>query len=142
MSIKELFTRILTAIKTLQKDYIVDEYILPTGPSTAVSNKWNWRKWDSGVVECWGWFTSSSLTWAAFGTTGFYYSTNYWTISLPFDFASTNYTISAMVEAMGNNFGWPARTTNYYVSSFDVGFVRNGNTGSCTLDLYVRGRWK
>lgn len=121
-------------------DYVVEEYLVPIG--TSGNSVWNYRKWNSGLVECWGWFSTSSLTWSAFGSTGFYYSSNYWTITLPFEFASTNYTISGHVEAMGNNFGWVARTTNYTKSTVDVGFVRNGNTGSCIMDLYVRGRWK
>jgi len=43
-------------------DYVVDQYI------TGDRNKWSWRKWNSGVSECWGWFEfkiSALIEWNA-----------------------------------------------------------------------------
>lgn len=42
MSIKALLTRILEALSV---DYVVEE---------GTSGIWTYRKWDSGIAECWG----------------------------------------------------------------------------------------
>lgn len=53
MSIKTLLTRILNAIKSLQdRDYIIEE---------GTSGRWTYRKWNSGIAECWKWVTEDNL---------------------------------------------------------------------------------
>lgn len=57
MSIKALLTRILEALKT---DYVVEE---------GTNGIWTYRKWNSGIAECWGWHstTVTASEWSAWG---------------------------------------------------------------------------
>ena len=50
MSIKALLTRILEALKT---DYVVEE---------GTSGIWTYRKWNSGIAECWGYISVTSTS--------------------------------------------------------------------------------
>ena len=51
MSIKALLTRILNWMG------LIDDYIVEQG----TSGIWTYRKWNSGVAECWGYTASASI---------------------------------------------------------------------------------
>lgn len=56
LDVKKLLTKILNTIKT---DYIVEE---------GTSGSWTYRKWNSGIAECWGvanLSTTISSTWGS-----------------------------------------------------------------------------
>lgn len=52
MSIKTLLTRILNWIG------LVDDYIVERGSD----GLWTYRKWDSGIAECWGYISATSTS--------------------------------------------------------------------------------
>ncbi len=80
-------------------DYIVDEYL-----SGGTAGDWSWRKWNSGIFECWA---SHSVTLTADSTTGsLYYSTSCYA-QLPKLTGTTYAATGAIAEvACGNNMMW------------------------------------
>ena len=56
MSIKEWMTRVMNALKV---DYIVEE---------GTSGIWTYRKWKSGIAECWGKHVTTVSSWGAWGS--------------------------------------------------------------------------
>lgn len=95
-------------------DYIVEQ---------GTSGNWTYRKWNSGVAECWGRTSISGLT------------TN---VKLPFTFANTNYETQVTLIANTNS------ATNVtaivaYSSSVSIG-VNTVPSGGARL--FVIGRWK
>lgn len=57
------FDKIDTAIQNLKEDYVVAQGTekTPTGGSMQPVN-WHWRKWASGLAECWGETTSTDYS--------------------------------------------------------------------------------
>lgn len=98
---------------------IVAEYIVEQG----TSGIWTYRKWASGVAECWGRITISGLT---------------ATTDLPFTFANTSYETQVTLINNSNN------ATNVTAITSNVGSVSIGvNTAlSGGARLYIIGRWK
>lgn len=124
-----------TRIDTLEShDYIVEQ---------GTSGIWTYRKWDSGIAECWCYHSTSDLTWTQYANISpysLYYSSG-WNFSLPFTLTDTSYALNATCLTAGSNFGWIARGSKT-TSSFILYIVRNGNTGSCYVDVSIKGRWK
>lgn len=56
MSIKQILTRILNELAN--RDYITEQ---------GTDGIWTYRKWKSGVSECWGTMTQSITSWSAWG---------------------------------------------------------------------------
>lgn len=54
-----------SSISDNEADYIVEQ---------GTSGIWTYRKWNSGISECWGNVTWSVTTWTQCGTSGIYYS--------------------------------------------------------------------
>lgn len=111
-------------------DYIVDY---------GTSEFWTYRKWNSGVAECWGiWTGTLSNYGTVLGGYGYYTSVNFPTglfSAIP---------IVTYSAAMEYNFALtgtitPAITT----SGCNVYLVSNGS-GSRTVSFYIRviGKWK
>lgn len=129
LDLKALLSKILDALKV---DYVVEE---------GTSGRWTYRKWNSGIGECWcddTWTT----TWS-FYTTGLYISGTLTKVT-PFTFYNADSTahVSVNVKSAGSNWGWSAITrfsTNNLVA---FGVVRNGNTGNVSASIYCVGRWK
>lgn len=135
VGIKGVLAKILNAIKSLQdRDYIVEQ---------GTDGIWTYRKWNSGIAECWGYTSTASLTWTVYANTSPYtlYFSNSWNFSLPFAFTDTSYVINANCLVPGSNYGWVARGSKA-TTGFTLNIVRNGNTGTCYMDVTVKGRWK
>lgn len=133
MSIKEWMIRVINALKV---DYIVEE---------GTSGIWSYRKWNSGIAECWCYTSTSSLTWTAYmaspSVNPYLYYSSGWSFNLPFTLTNTSYVLNATCLTAGPNFGWVARGSKT-TSSFILYIIRNGNSGSCGVDVSVKGRWK
>lgn len=100
-------------------EVIVAEHIVEQG----TSGIWTYRKWASGVAECWGRITFSGLT----------ANTN-----LPFAFANTSY--ETQVTLINNsNSATNVTSIASYVNSVIIGvnIVPSGGAR-----LYIIGRWK
>lgn len=98
----------------VEADYVVEQ---------GTSGIWAYRKWNSGIAECWGRTSISGST------------TN---VSLPFTFADTNYEAQVTLIANSNS------ATNVtaivaFSSSVSIG-VNTVPSGGARL--FVIGRWK
>lgn len=95
-------------------DYIVDQ---------GTSGIWTYRKWNSGIAECWGRISISGLT---------------TTTNLPFTFANTSYeTQVTLINNSNSATNVTAITSNAGSVSIGVNIVPSGGAR-----LYIIGRWK
>ena len=115
---------------TSKADYVVEE---------GVSGIWRYRKWASGIAECWGATASTSHAMTSQSNNGWYASEQY---SLP----SGLFTAVTNVQANRNGggglvfisvYGTSTSTINYYVCT-----VSGSMTSSFSILLSVKGRWK
>ena len=110
-------------------DYVVDQ---------GVSDIWTYRKWASGIAECWGKGTKTMTHYATYG--GFYaYYTDF---TLPSGLF-TSITEHHYIATVGTGFAIPAggqvtSTTNFRVYTLSS----SSGSQSCTFDMVAKGRWK
>lgn len=106
-----------------------------------ITNNWTWRKWESGVAEC---FYSTTIE----PTTGT--GTKYHTVTLPFSFSNNKYFVSVTGtktcnlsyyhdfyiadSSVNDGRGTNSILFNYYSS--------NSSGYSFSFTVYVMGRWK
>lgn len=146
---KKTYTSGQTAITADNLNAIQDELIRVGGAGTApvadyiveqgTSDIWTYRKWSSGIAECYG--TISSVPYNCPGYNGF-------NVYLPFTFSNTSYTVvvqptinglfisyHAIMNGSGNN----SKTTTKFILSYDY----TGSTAyQVPFDIHVFGRWK
>ena len=103
-----------TGVSPIQEDYIVEQ---------GTSGIWTYRKWNSGIAECWGRITISGLT---------------TTTNLPFTFADTSYeTQVTLINNSNNATNVTAIVSNVGSVSVGVNIVPSGGAR-----LYIIGKWK
>jgi len=103
------------------------------------SGNWSYRKWNSGVAECWyyKWVTPTALSSAAqVLTKGFTHQ-----ITFPFDFVDANYTAVASV-AHSNGYGVVVRVEHTSASQLRVTWEGSDDVLSTALNICVKGYWK
>lgn len=106
------------------------------------SNQWSYRKWSNGVVELWSIHYWASLTWTAYLSTGLYYS-NFTSYQYPFDVLTNKSPVMVgNVRYVNANVGWLANLDIFDARHCKGTVVRNGNSGSVYVSLYVKGMWK
>ena len=124
-------------------DYIVEE-----NTETQTGITWYYRKWASGVAECWGRFIST-VTWSKWGNA--YQGTpspSY--VTYPTGLFSTNPILSAVCYSTDGNSGTmgveffaaasTSRTPNIYAMRPDSGTVPS--SFEAAFDISARGLWK
>lgn len=104
------------------------------------SGIWSYRKWSSGVSECWGVYTAASLNCGKINSGGFYHSDTV-TVNFPTGlFAST-----PIVVCDGGSYSYMNFVRDFGSSATQVLFRAMGLI-STTTDVYVRihakGKWK
>ena len=113
-------------------DYIVEE---------GTSGIWSYRKWNSGIAECWGKQTISNATWNAWGNA--YVSLVISGVEYPFTFIETPDEIMTVSTPAGSCYPL-IYADNTTTTSGRAQTVRPG-TGSTTAITYhyrICGRWK
>ena len=98
--------------------------------SKGETNGWTWNKYAGGMVECFGQFSSDSITWSTL-ISGLYKGV--FPILLPFGISQPR--IYATVESCGTDDGWIANAM-----STGINIIRTGNTGTVTINVLVRGK--
>lgn len=104
------------------------------------SGVWTFRKWKSGIAECWGTPSIQSGAWN--GSSNLYYTTK--SVSLPSGLFTGSPNVMLTVREAGGAAVTPA-TTVPSAGSFSATFVRfYGGTDDVLLTLaaYAIGRWK
>lgn len=134
----ENMEKIDEAYADLSVDYVVAQ---------GVQGKWRYRRWNSGLAECWyaaegntgAWrWWSTKADWLQYGSNVLYAEYPLTFAELPMEFASaTCSTTDCWLDRTGGQ--TVSRSSNYYVTT-------QGDTaktaGTYRLQLYVVGRWK
>lgn len=114
-------------------DYIMEE---------DVSGIWRYRKWASGIAECWG-IWSGSLTHYSTPTTGLY--GYYVVMGLPAIFLSNVLPVIQVTAGVGNGFAWSGASmpNTYTGTSFNAYAISTlSGTNTVTFNMTVKGLWK
>lgn len=116
---------------TAVADFIVDQ---------GTDGMWVYRKWNSGIAECWGRSTvSGAFTSSVFGSATAYYSNN--VLTFPFTFTeSPIVTVGAHDTGTGLCSGEVDGISTTGVTVRVVGGTSAWNTA--TIDVHVIGKWK
>ena len=108
----------------------LSDYILTRG----TTDGWSWRKYASGVVEAWKQVTvnASDVSWSSFLSI---YS-GYADVSYPFTIS--NAVVTASMNDSGD-IGWISSAKAEDTSKARLTIVRQGNSGTMTINVFVRG---
>ena len=126
-----------SSLASTVKDYVVE---------TGTSGIWTYRKWNSGIAECWGIYTMASSCTLAWGSL-FYSNKTCARINYPFTFTSRpQETVSLRLDAYS---AWPyadseGKGMNTTTQTAVYGFLRPSSMGETTIryEFTVIGRWK
>lgn len=122
----------VTSVNGKTGDVVETDYILEQG----TSGIWTYRKWNSGVYECWGTYAETSST--AFAAVGNVFYRIISGISLPITFAEKP-TVTTSIE-MGNV--GSSSVTAYTSSVSIVVLSSSAQARSVTANIRVSGKWK
>lgn len=134
LDLKALLAKILDALKV---DYIVEE-------DTATPDSygtWTYRKWKSGVAECWRPLSSGSF--APVSSVGGFYGRVLGTYLFPTDlFVTRPYSVFVNIDSWGTGYFW-GQARSVTQASYQVTLWRNDNASSAmTGGVYAIGFWK
>lgn len=118
--------------KLLNCDHVVEE---------GTSGGWTYRKWKSGVAECWRQLSISNVTFSAASPISGLYQSADMTVTFPFPF--TEYPVTNVnTSAVAGDYGWIGRVGNGTSSIIVRAFKRSSTTGQVSLAISVKGKWK
>ena len=114
------------------------DYVVEIGKSGI----WTYRKWNSGIAECWGIYSASGVNLTANHYSGFYYSASI-SVSLPFAFAAAPVGIYSGGCTDYITFvtptGQPTTTqARFWIACLDAG----AKNCSVSVGMMIRGKWK
>lgn len=137
--VKTSIESVENSVESLETDIntcLAREYIVEQG----TSNGWTYRKWSSGIMECWGLFSGYSVNYAT-GGLGYLHKVNF---EYPVTFANSGTIPTAIVK-----FGSGLASVVSFTSSeygcwliFDANLSGTDATTEYTIALEVKGRWK
>ena len=116
------------------------DYVVAQG----VSGNWRWRKWNSGVAECWQRYSYETPAMVAVG--GIFYSPkNVGGLAYPFEFLAKP---TELVSCDGNVGGWYAAANDLPTNTTkETGYyhffgARSRPAGYIAMNIHEIGRWK
>lgn len=114
-------------------DYVVEK---------GTSGVWTYRKWNSGIAECWGIYSATGVSLVVSHYSGFYYS-NGITVNLPFTFETAPVgTYSggcASYITFVTPIGQPTTTqAKFWIACLDA----SAKSCNVAVGMMIRGRWK
>ena len=149
--LKNIIKELVTPISNTEIDELigttsvaVSDYVVEQG----TSGIWTYRKWNSGVAECWGTQTYTlSNTGTVWVSPAYYYS--FTQINYPFTFVEVPSEIATPVRSSANSYwiykgdasstnGTTTKTSRY--GAVKLNSFTNGST--VTISFSVTGRWK
>lgn len=125
---KKLIVKMLNALKV---DYVVEQ---------GKSGMWTYRKWNSGIAECWGTLSTSIAITTQSPAYGGYRSGSVSTSNFPFTFSSTPNATATANTTMGywvNNISPATTKLQFYLSAGTSMTAANR-----PVAFYVTGTWK
>lgn len=133
----EDFVQSLNAVATSSVDYIVEQ---------GVDGIWTYRKWNSGIAECWG---KLDITYTGVSNFG---AVKYMLVgpqALPDGLFVTGPSITATARKTQDASGMPfvslldpISTTQFRLYVADVGGTTQTYTYTCSIAFEVKGTWK
>lgn len=121
----------------LSKVDAIADYIVETG----TSGIWTYRKWNSGIAECWGYWTTTSTFPNAFG--GAYESPDSLKKNLPSGlFIEVAPLFSGAVSTSNGAWLENPRVSTTEVSTYVLNVVKQTSAINVTIYAKVTGRWK
>ena len=139
---------------TQEVDDFIDELDI-TGSKTAadlvveqgISGIWTYRKWSSGIAECWGMISWSVTGWTAWGS--LYYSTYSGTVNYPNGLFISAPILTSQSNApthdcwLGTRSGSGAVNTKDHTTDFYLLRPTTGSTSTIgCVNVYAIGTWK
>jgi len=123
----------MTATRLTGADCVVEQ---------GTSGIWTWRKWASGIAECWGTYTSSIAVNIASPAYGGYRSDNIQPSAYPFAFTA-NPAVTATVTATGQG-AWVSNCQdgNATRCAFYLGCGARLSAANRSVSIHAFGRWK
>lgn len=111
------------------------DYIVAQGTTSG----WNWAKYSSGACELFAKLTveSTSVTWTTFAGS---FKTGETSLTYPFNV--TDAIINATMDTCNINIGWIAQAKATAVTGATLTIVRDGDTGTMTINVHVVGKWR
>ena len=115
------------------------DYIVEQGTDAKTGITWTYRKWNSGISECWGRYSlvvSGTTSW------GSMYYTPAQTVTFPTSLFTGVPTVS-LATANNSVVGWGG-SNSISSSSVDVLLYRptSASAGTATIDIVAKGTWK
>lgn len=110
---------------------------------TGTSGIWEYRKWNSGISECWGSEGNSSVAVTAWSGTSLY-TASFASINWPTGLFITAPRIMEFAEVTSGN-GWLSRNTGANSTGTGVRYVitpKNTALSQVNIHTYAIGRWK
>ena len=127
-TLEAIKTKLSAHDKALSVDYIVEQ---------GTSGIWTYRKWNSGIAECWGVDEFYHTSWAKWNPTGLYYSVGNHITNYPFSFSTIQ---NAQVRG------------DYWVSAFyanasassitTVWMTDTSSARTIKASIYIKGTYK
>lgn len=113
-------------------DFVVEE---------GTSGDWTFRKWNSGLAECWCRFSLTGVNVGEFNLDGMYYSGTK-AKAYPFTFKSVTYTNAAGGSTGNMNFVRPFGGNNSQMTFLVCGHNANVKNATVVFNLEAKGTWK
>ena len=129
LNVKKTLTKIMDALKV---DYIVEQ---------GTSGIWTYRKWNSGISECWGVYTASSKTYSAHSGQSF-------NPTLPSGLFNTTSTMvviaTGRIDGVGaSGIGFTAINNTTQLQIWLVNFTASSQSNKTgAIYIHVKGKWK
>ena len=125
-------TPIMNYILNQLTDFVVEE---------GTDGIWTYRKWNSGIAECWGRYSVTLTKYTTAGSFAGYYAD----VPLPTGlFVSGSIPTHTYTATVGTGFAMPGSgmgTDNTNMKVYALGTASADNQ-SCVFDIMVKGRWK
>ena len=121
----------------IELDYVVDQ---------GTSGIWQYRKWNSGVAECWGRYTASVTTLSAWGSV--YHSDTAFSVNYPVGLFNAMPTITAVGDATSGNYsviGIELTATGTKDATAGMKIIRPNSSGTNVdydINIMAKGTWK
>lgn len=130
------FKKIITIdgdFQPLNNEKLVD-YVVEKG----TSGGWTFKKYQSGQCEAWfkASIDSSTVTWSSLS------SLHHGDASIVYPFNISNAIIEATMDTCGSDVGWIAQAKATSNAGATLTIVRDGNTGTMTINVHVLGQWR
>lgn len=120
----------------INADHIVEE---------GTSGNWTYRKWSSGIAECWGTHSWSVSSWTQWGAqSGIYYSTYSGRISYPTSLFNSTPAImfSGTFSGSDSFLGASRDHSSAETPSFFFMRIQAGSSGTGNVYIHAIGTWK